>query len=400
MQQSFSTLLVSPASSNPRLFQFIYPFFRFYCGISIALGAGLSKIFHKIDPEGPSDWANLAPGVPDWFIQQVAEIGFTFISPVFWAGLAAYGEFIGGILIAIGLFTRLSALQMAFQFFVVAFIWYSEPVPFAMYYQQLLFWSFVLITAQGGGRYSIDHYLHQRRNTRIPFKQGTLAGILLCCTLSATAQTDAPDRERIDFTLTNTSLKNRTLEIRCFDYNERARIGYGCRLPALHSRHDNKPLGTRIYEKKNGTWNLVYVLSAKDRGQKIDLAKRHSLSREQWLQAAYDEQNEQAAAAEKTEKNPDVAVVAEKLGLEMTPLAFAGKSLWGKQVHVRIQLPYLAERSNEGFSRKLSRFKKMHVVYPVGTQIYLCEGPYWNGPVAEKLLYTVTSEQANYLLRL
>jgi hypothetical protein len=63
-------------------------------------------------------------------------------------------------------------------------------------------------------------------------------------------------------------------------------------------------------------------------------------------------------------------------------------------------LPYVAGRSNEGFSRRLSRFKKMRVEYPAGTRIYLCEGPYWNGLVVEKLLYTITTEQSNYRLRL
>lgn len=117
----------------------VWAIFRLYCGISIAIGAGWAKV-----------------PTPDWFVEQVGEIGFTFISAEFWAHLAAYGEFIGGLLIAFGIFTRIAAFQLAFQFFVVSFIWYSEPELFGMYYQQLIFWSFILITFMGGGKYSLD----------------------------------------------------------------------------------------------------------------------------------------------------------------------------------------------------------------------------------------------------
>lgn len=64
---------------------------------------------------------------------------------------------------ALGLLTRLSAAQLAFQFFVVAFLWYESPEPLVgMYYQQLLFWAFVLATAVGGGRYSLDSWLMRK----------------------------------------------------------------------------------------------------------------------------------------------------------------------------------------------------------------------------------------------
>lgn len=117
--------------------------FRCYVGISIALGAGFSKM-----------------PVPGWFVNQVAEIGFTYPSPAFWSYLAVYGEAFGGVLVALGLFTRFSAIQLAFQFFVVSFIWYSEPMfMFSMYYQQLIFFTFLIVSVLGGGRISIDHLL-------------------------------------------------------------------------------------------------------------------------------------------------------------------------------------------------------------------------------------------------
>ncbi|RPD48387.1 hypothetical protein DNI29_07105 [Hymenobacter sediminis] len=57
------------------------------------------------------------------------------------------------------------------QFLVIAFLWYEQPEPLlGMYYQQLLFWAFVLVTGVGGGRYSIDYQIWKRtargRNTQ------------------------------------------------------------------------------------------------------------------------------------------------------------------------------------------------------------------------------------------
>jgi|GEM_PF-1133323 len=156
MKTTFEQFALGTSPLGNNMQEIAYALFRFYCGFSIADGAGLSKVFHKINEKGGDNWDNLAFGVGDWFVKQVGEIGFTFISPTFWAYLAVYGEFIGGLLVACGLFTRLSAIQMAFQFFVVSFLWYGDPAIFGMYYQQLIFWSFVVIAGIGGGKFSID----------------------------------------------------------------------------------------------------------------------------------------------------------------------------------------------------------------------------------------------------
>jgi len=162
MKLALKSFLFGSAQSGTLAYETAYALFRFYCGISIAIGAGFSKVFHKIDENSGEGWDNLAFGVPNWFVKQVSEIGFTFISPSFWAHLAVYGEFIGGLAVALGLFTRISAIQLAFQFFVVSFLWYDEPMPFAMYYQQLIFWGFVLIAVVGDGRFSLDSWVKNR----------------------------------------------------------------------------------------------------------------------------------------------------------------------------------------------------------------------------------------------
>lgn len=150
--------------------------FRFYIGITIAIGAGWPKMNEL--------------SAPGWFVKQVSELGFNFPSPAFWAAAAAWGEFVGGLCIAIGFFTRFSAIQLAFQFFVISFVWYDNPMPmFGMYYQQLLFWGFVLIAFAGSGTYAADRLIMNRKRISImPAVKPALATLLLLIGTAACAQ--------------------------------------------------------------------------------------------------------------------------------------------------------------------------------------------------------------------
>lgn len=393
-------MLFGSAQSGAIIHEIAYALFRFYCGISIAIGAGFSKVFHKINEEGGDERSNLAFGVPDWFVEQVGEIGFTFISPAFWAHLAVYGEFIGGLLVAFGLLTRFSALQLAFQFFVVSFIWYDEPELFGMYYQQLIFWGFVLIAALGGGQFSIDNWLKNRRLKTISVKNPAMAACLLCLPFMGFSQTQNGP-QRVSFTLSNPSLKTRSIDIRYFDPVKKQSSGYGYDLGGLSSHGVNMPAGTRIYKNKGGGWELAFIITASDDGRKFDLTQTYEISREQWLQAARDEQDERIADLDTADEHNDLEAIAKEKGLEMVTFVVTGKFPFGRQVHVRAQLPFDNQKSNLGFSRKLNSFSRFKVSYPIGTKVYLCDGAYWKGgEVKETLLFEVDSERKNYLVRL
>lgn len=151
-----------------KAFNITWLLFRFYSGITIAFGAGWPKM-NQI-------------AAPGWFVDQVSKLGFTFPSPTFWAAAAAWGEFVGGLCIAIGFFTRFSAIQLAFQFFVVSFIWYDNPMPFfGMYYQQLIFWGFVLVSVGGSGKYSVDSWmLNRKKQIDTTYAVTATAAVMLC----------------------------------------------------------------------------------------------------------------------------------------------------------------------------------------------------------------------------
>jgi uncharacterized membrane protein YphA (DoxX/SURF4 family) len=168
MKQRIQQLMMGSSLPKDTLLNTGWLLFRLHIGLSIAIHAGWPKM------------NTLA--APGWFNDQVAGLGYTFPSPAFWATLASWGEFVGGIGIALGLLTRFNAFQLAFQFFVISFIWFDKPEPLTgMYFQQTLFWAYVLTVFAGSGRFSIDHLILNRKKTtlNVPIKPAVAAVLIL-----------------------------------------------------------------------------------------------------------------------------------------------------------------------------------------------------------------------------
>lgn len=111
--------------------------FRLFVGLSMALAHGLAK---------------LPPN--DQLIGGVESIGFPL--PIVFAWLAGLSEFLGGLAIAAGLYTRFAALFLGFTMAVAGFIVHSND-PFQT--KELAFFylaACVLLVFTGAGRFSID----------------------------------------------------------------------------------------------------------------------------------------------------------------------------------------------------------------------------------------------------
>lgn len=172
MKKYFHQFLFGTALNDNKVMNAGWLLFRLHLGLSIAIHAGWPKM------------NTLA--APGWFNDQVAGLGFTFPSPAFWATLASWGEFVGGLCIAFGLLTRFNALQLAFQFFVISYLWYDSPEPVTgMYFQQTLFFGFLLTVFAGGGRYSLDWRITKKKITAIPATVKLAAVALLLFTGTA-----------------------------------------------------------------------------------------------------------------------------------------------------------------------------------------------------------------------
>jgi len=139
-------------------------------GFGIAFSHGLGKI------------VLLANGEGERFVDQIANLGFPQPGLFSWA--AALAEFVGGILIALGVWTRIAAAFSAVTMFVaavvrkhlidhvLAFLFLSSTPPETldkigspeMAFLYLLI--FLALVLQGGGRYSLPRLFKKRRTFR------------------------------------------------------------------------------------------------------------------------------------------------------------------------------------------------------------------------------------------
>lgn len=117
--------------------------FRLFVGLSMAFAHGLGKF-------PPADG----------FIAKVGQMGFPLPSVFAWS--ASLAEFLGGLLIAAGLYTRASSLFLGFTMLVAAFGAHAMD-PFSKKELSLLYFvACLLLLLQGAGRFSLDRKLRGR----------------------------------------------------------------------------------------------------------------------------------------------------------------------------------------------------------------------------------------------
>jgi putative oxidoreductase len=126
---------------------------------SIDFGMFLIRVFTGLSLAFAHGWAKIPPSSK--FIAGVGEIGFPFPHVFAWA--AGVSEFFGGILLALGLFTRPSAFLIAFTMAVAAFGRHAAD-PYLRKEPALLFMVVALgFLFMGAGRLSIDALIVPRK---------------------------------------------------------------------------------------------------------------------------------------------------------------------------------------------------------------------------------------------
>lgn len=117
---------------------------RIFTGLSMALAHGLGKI-------PPSEA----------FITSTGNLGFPF--PLFFAWAAALSEFLGGILLALGLFTRPSAMFLGFTMLTAAFLRHADD-PFTGKEKALLYLVIcIFLILTGSGKFGLDHNFQKKK---------------------------------------------------------------------------------------------------------------------------------------------------------------------------------------------------------------------------------------------
>lgn len=116
---------------------------RVAIGLMMALSHGLGKI-------PPSER----------LIEGVTAMGFPM--PVVFAWCAGLSEFVGGIFVAIGFMTRLSAASVTFTMLIAATVVHAAD-PFAKKEFALVYlFAFLLFSMAGAGKYSVDSFLMRK----------------------------------------------------------------------------------------------------------------------------------------------------------------------------------------------------------------------------------------------
>ena len=117
---------------------------RLFAGLALALGHGMGK---------------LPPSAR--FVAGVGEMGFP--APHLFAWAAGVSEFFGGLLLAVGLFTRPAATFALLTVLTAAILRHAGD-PFEEREKALLFAAVMLLfVLAGAGRYSLDALLSRRR---------------------------------------------------------------------------------------------------------------------------------------------------------------------------------------------------------------------------------------------
>lgn len=119
------------------------------------VGLALCTIFEKFFPRD-GVW-----GPQDWFIQDVATMGFPL--PTLFAWLAVGAEFFGGILLMLGLFTRPAALLNAVVTFVAAIVYHKGDIAASGLTAFLFMIMCICITLLGAGKFSLDYLLSRNK---------------------------------------------------------------------------------------------------------------------------------------------------------------------------------------------------------------------------------------------
>ena len=113
---------------------------RVFAGLSLAFGHGLGKL-----------------PVSSGFIEGVGNLGFPV--PVVFAWAAALSEFVGGLFLAGGFYTRIATVFIGLTMATAGFIRHASD-PFGSKEKALLFLTvMVLFFFTGPGRYSLDRLL-------------------------------------------------------------------------------------------------------------------------------------------------------------------------------------------------------------------------------------------------
>lgn len=102
---------------------------------------------------------------PEWFVSDVAKLGFPF--PGFFAWAAVLAEVVGGGLLCVGLFTRLAGLAIAVTMLVAIFLQKANAELWEKLPAYGCLWVALYAIVLGSGRFGLDGLLFKGRSGKV-----------------------------------------------------------------------------------------------------------------------------------------------------------------------------------------------------------------------------------------
>lgn len=130
------------------LYDFAVPF----SWLVIRVAVGWNLVVHG--------WGKITVGPTQGFLKAYVDLGFDPPLPWFWGAFAI--EFVGGIAIILGLFTRFFAAAVAIEMLIITICYWTTGFAWTRRgYEYTLMWGLVsfAIALRGGGPYSVDRKL-------------------------------------------------------------------------------------------------------------------------------------------------------------------------------------------------------------------------------------------------
>lgn len=150
---------IKPVVQKHWIGDFLLAIPRILCGLMLTLGFGSDKFGLPW-----SSTANLGFfEVAAWFPKDVAEYGGIFaFAPVFFAWMGAFSEAVGGLLLALGLKTRIASFLLVCTMLVAIFLQKWDQGLWSMLPAMGFLWVSIFIMYLGSGRFGIDYLISKK----------------------------------------------------------------------------------------------------------------------------------------------------------------------------------------------------------------------------------------------
>lgn len=158
--KSFLKLLISPVIQKHWFTDLIFAIPRILCGLWLTIMFGANKFGMPWTAESQN--LNLFE-VSAWFPKDVAEYGGLFaMAPVFFAWMGAFSEAVGGLLLLLGLKTRLASFLIMCTMLTAIFMQKWNQGLWGMLPAMGFLWVAIYNLFLGSGRFGVDYLITQK----------------------------------------------------------------------------------------------------------------------------------------------------------------------------------------------------------------------------------------------